>query len=689
MKRRNFIHTTISGTFILSIAGIYVLNAKNLTADLKTSPFEKIDQNWQIFDDGRFNIETESIKIKNCFPAIDGRQIIPDKVIIKRTGKETRAEYILNSEKLILTFRSQDNSLIIESRFWGENAPHWIYPIAGGEIQNADRFFKQGLGFAGPSGIFPFRDPEKKLERDYLKEDVWSHDSYLATGLVAEGASVVMGAFDHSNFLNRSTIYSGQYRYGLIDRHLDKNSIFIESGFSTENIDLIGGYTDLPALHVFAGKDIYTTLQEFAMKVADYNQVRLPRPPSYHWCSWYEFESDFSKEILDDFLENLNNIRPALPLMAIQIDDGYCDRGDWLISNDKWPGGIESAFKSIKNHGYKPGIWVAPFMVSSKSKLAAEHPDWILKYADGNPVVEWNFHDSSTMVLDSSHPEAFNYLRKVFRTMKESGALYYKTDFLDWGLRDSVKYKRYTPGKTSIQYFRDVAKMIREEIGDESFWLACIAPYQPLIGLVDAMRLSNDVGSSWSRESTFNMFREMQAGQYFNNVLWQNDPDVVYLRDNKMNLSQEEKYTIALWNGILGGVINTSDRFHLLSEDFIRLWRFLQPSDERVSAELPFWEDHSGLFVAVRKFPGKDAGAILFLNPQDKMMENNYSLRTLFNIEQAECFIWSPGKFEKSGMKSEFNIRLEPHSSILFYVSGDGNPPAPGLGINGVHVDGI
>jgi len=82
MKRRNFIHTTISGTFILSIAGIYVLNAKNLTADLKTSPFEKIDQNWQIFDDGRFNIETESIKIKNCFPAKPMMPVgIPDRTI--------------------------------------------------------------------------------------------------------------------------------------------------------------------------------------------------------------------------------------------------------------------------------------------------------------------------------------------------------------------------------------------------------------------------------------------------------------------------------------------------------------------------------------------------------------------------------------------------------------------------------
>jgi hypothetical protein len=293
------------------------------------------------------------------------------------------------------------------------------------------------------------------------------------------------------------------------------------------------------------------------------------------------------------------------------------------------------------------------------------------------------------MVLDSSHPDAFNYLRKVFRTMRKWGALYYKTDFLDWGLRDSLKYKRYNPGKTSVQYFRDVAVMIREEIGDESFWLACIAPFQPMIGLVDAMRLSNDVVSLWTKESTFNMFREMLTGQYFNNIFWQNDPDVIYLRDFDMNLSYDEKYTIALWDGILGGVINTSDRFHMLSNDFIRLWRFLQPSEEKINAELPFWADHNGLFVAVKKYSGEEATAVLFLNPQEMRYEKIYSLQDLLHIHHAVCYIWKPGKFEKIGVKYELNIQLDPHCSILFYITNDEEIPPSNLGLNGHTIDGI
>ncbi len=689
MKRRDFIHTTVSGTFMLTVTGGELIKSHYLADNRNITSFDKIDQQWIVSDDGRFSIETASVKILNCYPAIDGRQITPEEVNIDKTGNEIKIEYVLKNERLILTFRSVENSLMLESRFYGDAAPHWIYPLAGGEIQGADSFFKQGLGFAGPSGIFPFRNPEIRLERDYLKEDVWSHDSYLATGLVSEDTSIVLGAYDHSNFLNRSTLYNRQYRYGLIDRHLDTNSIYLETGFSMENISLKNGYMDLPAIHLFAGTDIFQTLQGFALTVAEYNKVKLTKPQSYHWCSWYEFESDFSKEILDDFLKNLALMKPAIPIMAIQIDDGYCERGDWLIPNEKWPGGIEAAFQTIKKHGYEPGIWVAPFMVSSNSILAKEHPDWLLKDIDGKTVIEWNSQDTDMMVLDSSHPDAFNYLRKVFRTMKKWGALYYKTDFLDWGLRDSLKYKRHTPGKTSVQYFRDVAVMIREEIDDESFWLACIAPFQPMIGLVDAMRLSNDVVSLWTRESTFNMFREMKVGQYFNNIFWQNDPDVIYLRDHNMDLSHEEKYTIALWDGILGGVINTSDRFHLLSNDFIRLWRFLQPSTEKINAELPFWEDHDGIFVAVKKYSGKESIAVLFVNPQQLKLEKNYSFQDLSHIQNPVCYIWKPGNFEKIEVKNELNIQLDPHSSILFYITNDEEIPPSNLGLNGHTIDGI
>jgi alpha-galactosidase len=36
-----------------------------------------------------------------------------------------------------------------------------------------------------------------------------------------------------------------------------------------------------------------------------------------------------------------------------------------------------------------------------------------------------------------------------------------------WRIQDSTQVKRYTPGKTSVEYFREFMKAIREVIGDE------------------------------------------------------------------------------------------------------------------------------------------------------------------------------------------------------------------------------
>ena len=99
---------------------------------------------------------------------------------------------------------------------------------------------------------------------------------------------------------------------------------------------------------------------------------------------------------------------------------------------------------------------------------------------------------------------------------------------------------RHDLTRTSVEAFRSVLQMIREEIGEDSYWLACIAPYAPCLGLADGMRVSNDAGPSWSEGSQGNMIEETLASQYFNNVFWQNDPDCVVLRDERTHLAAHE-----------------------------------------------------------------------------------------------------------------------------------------------------
>jgi len=109
------------------------------------------------------------------------------------------------------------------------------------------------------------------------------------------------------------------------------------------------------------------------------------------------------------------------------------------------------------------------------------------------------------------------------------GITFFKTDFMLYGSESSAHVKRFTPGKTSFEYQHELLTMIRQEIGNESYWLGCIAPFAPMIGYCDGMRISADTRPMW--EGGKNMFDETIGAQHINNVWWQNDPDAIILRE--------------------------------------------------------------------------------------------------------------------------------------------------------------
>ena len=95
------------------------------------------------------------------------------------------------------------------------------------------------------------------------------------------------------------------------------------------------------------------------------------------------------------------------------LDDGWFlgrrdDRralGDWYVDPDVWPTGFDPLIRHVKSLGMKFGIWVEPEMVSVDSRLAREHPEWILRPGDRMPPVgKWQ------QVLDFSNPEVYAYI---------------------------------------------------------------------------------------------------------------------------------------------------------------------------------------------------------------------------------------------------------------------------------------
>ena len=105
------------------------------------------------------------------------------------------------------------------------------------------------------------------------------------------------------------------------------------------------------------------------------------------YTSWYNYFQNITEDII---IRDLNGLDPYKDQVNIfQIDDGYeTFIGDWLDPNPaKFPKGMKYIADEIHKKGYKAGIWLAPFSAQRGSRIAKEHPDWLIKHENGKPMV--------------------------------------------------------------------------------------------------------------------------------------------------------------------------------------------------------------------------------------------------------------------------------------------------------------
>jgi alpha-galactosidase len=394
---------------------------------------------------------------------------------------------------------------------------------------------------------------------------------FAMTALLPEagGGALVLGFERHDRF---------QTRFRYADGTIDVETLLDRTG-ATEGETLL----------VFDGEEVERTLRRWSAAVA----AAAPRPPRVPerritgWCSWYNLYAAIDEAAIHDHLAAARDFRDAnrVPLEVFLIDDGFTpEMGDWLDVKPQFPRGMAPLLADVANAGFRPGLWIAPFMVGNRSKLAQAHPDWLVKDATtGEPLVQmrfygefrWHKRSEEYHILDVTHPQAETYIRHVFRTwVRAWGARYLKTDFMLFGSEhgpDSARW--HTPGLSRIAIWQKMAALIREEIGEDTIWLGCGCPLWASVGYVDAMRIGRDIGVTWHGEySAESLLRDQLTRNHAANILWQADPDCVLLRDRYHALSDEQVRSLAQFATNAGGVLMTSDHLGNLSMERQRLF---------------------------------------------------------------------------------------------------------------------
>lgn len=288
----------------------------------------------------------------------------------------------------------------------------------------------------------------------------------------------------------------------------------------------------------------------------------LPASPIRGYTSWYNRFTNITEDTIRADLAGCKTL--LSPGDLFQIDDGWEPHvGDWLASDsEKFPSGMRALVDEIHDAGFKAGLWVAPFIAHKDSDVVREHPDWVVK-VNGEP---WSLGDNwgGFVGLDIDVPEVLDYVRRVFdRVIREWGFDLLKLDFLYGAAVFS------TETETRAARMIRALDFLREVCGDTPI-LGCGVPVMPAFGRVEYCRISCDVCLSWDDTPFMRLaHRErVSSKQAILNTLFRrelngrahlNDPDVFFLREDNISLTEEQKLLLARINALFGGVLLISD----------------------------------------------------------------------------------------------------------------------------------
>jgi alpha-galactosidase len=551
------------------------------------------------------------------------------------------------------------------------------FGIRFSELTNVHAFLRMGYYSWDSSYYVELEKAEAQVIQGYAVTQLLNHLD----------ASVLLGFDRHDRFQQTFTLDTTNVPYSLtIETWWDRKDRKDLSWCKSENLWI----TVSPLRLLEPLELLHKWSREIVSKAMN---PRLSAPPIRGWCSWYNLYAAITEENILEHLRGVKEVkeRENLPMSVFQIDDGFTpEMGDWLDIKPQFPRGMKPLLDDIREAGFTPGLWIAPFMVGNRSKLYQEHPDWVVVDREtGKPLplmrfygeFRWHKRSEEYYTLDTTHPDAFEYLRNVFRVWRnEWGCEYFKTDFMHFGTEHTpANAKWHQDGMTRIELWRRTCEMIRKEIGD-AVWLGCGCPLWASIGLVDGIRIGGDVGVEWQDGAkAHGLLRNQMLRNFGNGILWQADPDCILLRERFHNLSHTEIQSLAIFAGMAGGVLMTSDALHELSDEHLSLWKLVLNRATHTACEYPSLGSMVRNLsdpVIVQHRGLTEMSAIFFLNTGDMPVQRTYRMYQFMTPRFEETlhssdrytYDWTTDTTTPEKM-SQIDLVLQPHEGRLLFLS--------------------
>ena len=327
------------------------------------------------------------------------------------------------------------------------------------------------------------------------------------------------------------------------------------------------------------GNNYYSMLDTYGTAIRLLHHSRFGTGPMLGWWSWTAFYSGITEgnswtnaQWLAEHLEHLG-------FDYFHLDLGYAyARGEYTTPNAaQFPNGLEPLTRKVARLGLKMGFWTAQFEVSGRSWVYEHHKDWLVHNAQGEPIqigVGTEAGTETLFVLDTTNPEAQQYLRSTYQTLaREWGATYIKLDFMD---NTAIEGYYYCPNTTALEAQRIGLQIIRESVGERVLLDKDGSPMLNPVGLVDEGRLSQDTGHAFLRSKE--AAPGIAARYYMQHNFFLSDPDALTIsrqmieeRHIEAPLTLNEARVSATLAALAGGMLELGDDLPTLGQDPDRL----------------------------------------------------------------------------------------------------------------------
>ncbi len=333
--------------------------------------------------------------------------------------------------------------------------------------------------------------------------------------------------------------------------------------------------------------DYHAQLETYGEVIRKLHHARVSGATPIGWWSWTAYYFGITEGAALTNAEFLASQLKDFGYDFFHIDEGYqYARGDYTSPvAHKFPHGVKALEDQVRELGLTPGIWTAPFEVSNRSSVYANHKDWLVHNAKGEPIhagFVTESPDTATdldplYVLDSTNPAAQQYLRDTYTTLtKDWGIRYIKLDFMD---DSAIEGYYFRPNTTALEAQRIGLQVIREAVGDDVLLDKDGSPMLNPVGLVDVGRISCDTGHSF--EASRSAAPGIAARYYMNRNFFIADPDAFTISQQVVFESQnhgavrpltleQAKVSIAL-SAVSGGMYELGDDLPTLFPDEDRM----------------------------------------------------------------------------------------------------------------------